>query len=94
MNVNPYEPTAAAAPERLQDLGQPLVDGLEAYRRRHGVYPASLIAANIAVVQTPHGPFEYHVSHESRRCSLRAGSTVRRPFVVRWSSELGWFEEG
>jgi hypothetical protein len=91
--MNPYEPTSAAPAPPLRDLGQPLVDALEAFHRQHGVYPDTLAAVGFSVVQTPHGPLEYHVSHGGRRCSLRAGSTALRPFVARWSSEVGWFEE-
>ena len=91
MSDNPYQPAAGIDAARLRALGQPLVDALEAYRRSHGVFPASLEAGGLEPVQTPAGVFEYRLTANGRRASLSIGDYAQRQFRVRWSSEIGWF---
>jgi hypothetical protein len=91
MTENPYQSSSAADPAALQQLGQPLVDALDAYRRSHGVYPPSLEAAGVAPVNTPAGAFEYQVAQGGKRASIYIGDYAQRRFRARWSSEIGWF---
>ncbi len=91
MTENPYSPSSRADVQSLRELGQPLVDALEAYRSSHAIYPASLSAAGLKPISTPAGVFEYRVAQDGRRASLFIGDYDQRLFRVRWSSEIGWF---
>ena len=70
------------SPNKVQQLGQPLVDAINDYHNQHGTFPKNLNDADIDVIETVYGPFEYLQQESGQDFQLTNGDYMRDGFVA------------
>ena len=72
--------------EKLKADSQNAIDALEAYKKRHGQYPATLEEAATSPQRTRFGPSWYQSFNDGAFCLYAIGSIDKNGFCLSWSS--------
>lgn len=80
--------------EQLEAQGNPIVQQIEDYSAKHGVYPPELAAAGIELPDADFGGWVYWVSDDGHTFQLAIGDYGTHLFTLFWHSELGaWYRD-
>jgi hypothetical protein len=72
--------------EKLKAESQTVLDALDAYKKQHGHYPATLEEAGTSPQRTRFGPSWYQSFNDGAFCLYAIGSIDKNGFFLSWSS--------